>query len=198
MKTRKSLSSLAWMVGTSRANSSTRSLIPSLRMTAAVRPSPSMDRYAAAICLRSSLVLTTAAQAFSDFVASLPRSAGKELWAPGFSHAAKDPVEKGVRVGPEHRVVLVEGLYCTADENPWRRGAELANERWLLHVERDIARERLVRRHVEAGIAPDPEIALWRAENNDLPNGDWVLQHALHPYREIKSETDTQWASEVN
>lgn len=38
-----------------------------------------------------------------------PVTSAKTVWAPSFDHALKDPVEKGIEVGPEVRVVVFEG-----------------------------------------------------------------------------------------
>lgn len=132
-------------------------------------------------------------QSFSQFVVDL-KSTTAEVWAPGFSHSEKDPVERGLRIDPTHKVVVVEGNYCNVDEEPWLQGAQAVNERWLLRIPRETARERLIRRHVLTGVAPNHEVAVWRAENNDLPNGDWLLDHVLQPYRTIESRTDPVWS----
>ncbi|WFC99149.1 hypothetical protein MYAM1_001891 [Malassezia yamatoensis] len=50
--------------------------------------------------------------------------------APSFSHADKDPVEAGVSIEPWHTIVLVEGLYCNLDVEPWRRAALCWDLRW--------------------------------------------------------------------
>ena len=92
------------------------------------------------------------------------------LTAPSFNHALKDPTPEAIRIHPEHRIVLIEGLYTILSIEPWREAAELLHERWLLKVDTDKAKERLIKRHVISGVANDWDEATWRAENNDMPS----------------------------
>ncbi|PWN53695.1 P-loop containing nucleoside triphosphate hydrolase protein, partial [Violaceomyces palustris] len=136
------------------------------------------------------------AVAFSNFVERLrndvpPRSVHL---APSFSHSLKDPVEDDIEVSPGHRIVIVEGLYCNLSVGEWVRGARLFDERWVFEVDRQAAKERLRIRHVLTGVAKDDEEAIWRAENNDLPNGDYLLSNLYEPVVRIQSLEDPSWA----
>ena len=53
------------------------------------------------------------------------------------------------------------------DLDPWRRAAAQMNERWWIQIDPERARTRLVKRHVQTGVAKDLDEAVWRAENND-------------------------------
>lgn len=125
-------------------------------------PQEAKDRRGAAFTFDSA--------AFADFVEQLKaESAGDEaVLAPSFDHALKDPVADDVRVESRHRVVIIEGLYCNCDDGEWARGARALNERWVVQVERQVARERLRVRHVLTGVAKDEEEALWRGEYGSL------------------------------
>lgn len=104
-------------------------------------------------------------------------SAGTQsIYAPSFDHAAKDPVDNDIEIKPSHRIVVFEGNYVCLDEGPWREAAELMDLRWFVHVDRNIARQRLAVRHKQAGLAADLEGGLKRADENDLPNGDYLTK----------------------
>jgi pantothenate kinase len=45
----------------------------------------------------------------------------------------------------------------------------------------DIARERLASRHLRAGIETTIEAAIKRAEENDIPNGDYIRSLLIEP-----------------
>lgn len=120
------------------------------------------------------------APAYVDFVARLrrvipfPPSAAKEtqcdptvIRAPSFDHALKDPTPDAVVVTPAHRIVIIEGLYTMLGVDPWRQAAALMDERWWIRIDPERARTRLVKRHVQTGVAKDMDEAIWRAENND-------------------------------
>jgi len=93
------------------------------------------------------------------------------ILAPSFDHALKDPVEKGIVIGPQIQFVLLEGNYLLLDEEPWKGIRDLVDESWFVDVEPELARTRIAKRHVKAGIEQTMEAAYRRAERNDLLNG---------------------------
>jgi pantothenate kinase len=70
------------------------------------------------------------------------------------------------------------------------------DELWFVEVEEDVARERLVKRHIEAGIAKDEDEARKRADENDLVNGREIVQNRLSVHEVIKSKDDGSWKPE--
>ena len=121
---------------------------------------------------------------------------GAAVWAPGFDHAAKDPVDNDIPLLPSHRVVVFEGNYVCLDREPWRAAAALMDELWFVEVDFAVARRRLVRRHVEAGIAADAEAAGRRADENDLVNGEEVVAKRLKVDEVVASREDKRWVHE--
>jgi pantothenate kinase len=75
-------------------------------------------------------------------------------------------------ISPRHRIVVIEGLYTFLSIDPWRKAAELLDERWLLEVDVEEAERRLVKRHVVSGITADWEAGVRRARENDMPS-EW-------------------------
>jgi pantothenate kinase len=108
------------------------------------------------------------AASFVDFVTSLKSTA--VVRAPTFSHAIKDPVPAALAIQPHHRIVILEGLYVALALEPWRRGGEALDEVWLVEADEDVAKARIVERHVAAGIVDTKEAAVLRADLNDLPS----------------------------
>lgn len=106
------------------------------------------------------------------------------VYAPSFDHAVKDPVADDIAIAPTTRVLFFEGNYLSLDRSPWKDAARLMDELWFVDVEVDVARERLVKRHVQAGIAADETEARKRVEENDLVNGREILGARL-PMDEI-------------
>ncbi|KAJ8103522.1 P-loop containing nucleoside triphosphate hydrolase protein [Lipomyces tetrasporus] len=117
-------------------------------------------------------------------------SESKSLFAPSFDHAVKDPVEDDIEILPTDRIVIIEGNYLHLQDEPWHQIAGLMDELWFVRVEREIARQRIIHRHIEAGIAKDEGEAAKRADENDLVNGDYIIQHSLTPHRIIISIQD--------
>ena len=101
-----------------------------------------------------------------------------------------------IAVARDVRVVVFEGNYCCLARAPWAAAAALMDERWFVDVPFDVARRRLVRRHVEAGIAHDEDEAMRRAEENDLVNGKEIVENRVEIDEMIRSVEDSDWAPE--
>jgi pantothenate kinase len=118
------------------------------------------------------------------------------LYAPSFDHAKKDPVADDISIAPSMRIIIFEGNYLSLNKSPWKDAAELMDELWFVDVDFKVARERLVHRHVKAGIAKDEEDAGKRADENDLVNGTEIVEGRLDVHEVIKSVDDKTWAPE--
>lgn len=120
----------------------------------------------------------------------------RTLYAPSFDHAVKDPIEDDIAIAPSVRIVIFEGNYCSLNKAPWKDAAELMDELWFVDVDFQIARKRLIYRHVKAGIAENDEEAAKRADENDLVNGKEIVDNKLDVHEVVKSKEDPTWAPE--
>ncbi|KAJ1663084.1 hypothetical protein IW140_005877 [Coemansia sp. RSA 1813] len=110
------------------------------------------------------------------------RAAGSSIGWPSFDHAAGDPVEDAIEVVDRHRIVIIEGLYAHANEEPWEPvGSKLADELWWICG--TDCQERLVQRHLAAGLAATRDEATQRAIGNDSANGEYAETHRHSPTR---------------
>jgi pantothenate kinase len=121
----------------------------------------------------------------------------KTLYAPSFDHALKDPVADDIAIGPSIRIIIFEGNYLSLNKSPWKDAAALMDELWFVDVDFEVARRRLVHRHVKAGIARDEEEAGRRADENDLVNGKEIVEGRLEVQEVIQSKEDGSWAPET-
>jgi pantothenate kinase len=121
----------------------------------------------------------------------LPES--KTLYAPSFDHFVKDPVADDIPIHPAARIVIFEGNYLSLNKGLWKEAAELMDELWLVEVDFETARRRLVKRHVEAGIVRDEEQAGRRADEIDLVNGKEIVDNRLEVQEVITSLEDESW-----
>lgn len=80
---------------------------------------------------------------------ALRDAAGDVPW-PEFRHEIGDPVEGAQTVGPETRLVLVEGLYLLHPLDGWEALGPLWDERWYLDTPLEVAMTRLADRHIAA------------------------------------------------
>ena len=102
------------------------------------------------------------------------------IYAPSFDHAIKDPVLDDIPIFPKSRIVIFEGLYLNLDREPWSSAAALMDESWFVEIDREIARARLVKRHVISGIVPDAVAAEHRISSTDFLNADDIVENRLH------------------
>ncbi|KAA8893983.1 P-loop containing nucleoside triphosphate hydrolase protein [Sphaerosporella brunnea] len=119
----------------------------------------------------------------------------ESVWAASFDHALKDPVEGGVEVKPQHRILIFEGNYLSLSApEEWRPVADAFDERWFVEVDEDVAKRRLAKRHVAAGICSTLEEGLQRAEGNDIPNGRFLRENRVEVDKILRSEEDEGFA----
>lgn len=103
------------------------------------------------------------------------------IYAPSFDHKDKDPVPESQVVSPDCEIVLLEGNYLHLEEQPWCQIADQSDEKWLVYTDPDQVKQRLVKRHIEAGISDKVEEAVKRVETNDMVNGEYILTHSVKP-----------------
>lgn len=103
------------------------------------------------------------------------------LSAPKFDHAEKDPVEDAIEIRGDISLVIVEGLWLLYDQEPWNQISSLVDDTWFVDVDAEIARHRVAKRHIQAGIESNWEAAVRRASGNDLVNGEEVRRKLVTP-----------------
>jgi pantothenate kinase len=146
---------------------------------------------------RRGAAFTFNAGAFHQLVQSLAEPVTPTtptFYAPSFDHALKDPKDDDIAILPTHRIVVFEGNYLTLDRPPWNHAAALMDELWFVQVDFEVARKRLVTRHVASGIADNEEMADKRARENDLLNGEEILENRLTIDEIVVSTEDEEWS----
>ena len=73
---------------------------------------------------------------------------------------------------------MLEGNYIHLTVPPWDQATNLLDEKWFIRVEKEIARGRVVKRHVITGVAGNEEQANKRFDENDWPNGEYILENS--------------------
>lgn len=118
---------------------------------------------------------------------------------PTFDHALKDPSPSPFPILPQHRIVIIEGLYTMLDKPGWRDCAEMMDMRVWVESDREVCRRRLIKRNYEAGVVDDLKACEKRGESacamvtlvgnaadatvdaSDMVNGDEVRQFRYYP-----------------
>ncbi|MFK7893753.1 MAG: AAA family ATPase [Granulosicoccus sp.] len=89
------------------------------------------------------------------------------------------------QVGPQHRVLIIEGNYLLLERSPWNTLRELFDFSVMLDVSLSVLEERLTERWLEHGL--DGMQAQQRALSNDIPNARVVLAESGKPDLAFKS-----------
>lgn len=64
---------------------------------------------------------------------------------------------------------------------------------WFVDVDFEVAKKRLIPRHVKAGIAENEEDAEKRVVENDLVNGEEIVKGRMEVDEVIVSKNDVVW-----
>mmetsp|Transcript_15894 Transcript_15894/g.20370 ORF Transcript_15894/g.20370 Transcript_15894/m.20370 type:complete len:284 (+) Transcript_15894:74-925(+) len=101
------------------------------------------------------------------------RQAGKGSF-PSFDHGVGDPVQSAIELKDYHQIILVEGNYLMLSNDPaWKDIQSLFDETWFVRCDVDVIRERIIKRHIQTGKPED--VAIFRANYNDVPNAELIL-----------------------
>ena len=110
--------------------------------------------------------------AFVSFLHHL-KSATEAVNGPGYSRKIEDTVDDAFTIGPDVKVLVVEGNYLLLPEGPWAGVRSLLDYAVFIHVPRELVSARLLRRHGEEGLFTE-ERNRAHIERNDLPNYELV------------------------
>merc|ERR1711976_1103159 len=97
-----------------------------------------------------------------------------------------DPVQDGVKLTTDTKIVLCEGNYlCAFDHFHWEPLQAIWDETWYVYAPDDIVMERLTNRHLENWT--EEKSALWgegrkgakkKALANDFINAKWIEKNS--------------------
>jgi len=125
--------------------------------------------------------------AFAAFLLRL-RTAKGPVKGPGFDRAAEDVVEDAFTVGPDAKILVVEGNYLLLKDPPWNGVRPMLDLAVFIAVPRDKVRARLIRRHGE-----NPAFTAERNERHvdgvDMVNYDLVS--GSRPRADLAIDLDT-------
>lgn len=77
------------------------------------------------------------------------------VYAPEFRRTLDEPVAASIAVPADIPLVITEGNYLLADQEPWKEIRAQLDEVWFLETPHELRISRLVARHVSFGMAPD-------------------------------------------
>lgn len=101
----------------------------------------------------------------------------EEVFAPKFDRTRDLAIAGAVAVPVDAKVVIVEGNYLMFDETPWSQLAGLWDVTARLDVPMPELRARLIHRWLSLNYSR--AVATRRAEGNDIPNAQRVVDRAL-------------------
>lgn len=115
---------------------------------------------------------------FVELIKKIKYNPAKTVQVPDFSHELKDPQENKISINAHHQIIIVEGNYVNLTDPGWGDIGDLSDEKWMVVADFDIVRQRLIQRHLEAGIVDTEQEGGKRVDTNDMVNGQYVLEHS--------------------
>ena len=95
---------------------------------------------------------------------------------PDFDHAKKDPEENKILINESHKYVIIEGLWIFLEGMNIK---QLFDLKIYLECTNENMYERLIKRHLEAGLEDNEEDALNRVKNNDELNYLYLKKNTI-------------------
>ena len=105
------------------------------------------------------------------------------VYAPDFDRILEQPIAGAIAVTAAMRLVITEGNYLLAQDDPWPDVRRELDEVWYVDLDDTERRRRLVARHVEFGKTPD-EARRWEDEV-DEPNARLIAAQRHHADRHV-------------
>lgn len=100
------------------------------------------------------------AAGYARLLAALRERPDVDAVAPDYDRRLHDPVPGAIAVPAAARVIVAEGLYLAHDDGDWPLVRAQIDVLWRLDVPWEVARERLIERHIAGGRSPR-EAAEW-------------------------------------
>lgn len=119
--------------------------------------------------------LTFDAPGFVDLISRL-KTADSDVLVPLFDRTLDATVADAAVVNAEQRLILVEGNYLLLAEEPWQQLQALFDLTVFVNPGLDVLEQRLLQRWLDHGF--DAAAAWEKAQSNDLPNAQYVLDHS--------------------
>lgn len=116
-----------------------------------------------------------------ELVKKVKKHGNCTIFAPSFDHELKDPQENSIEISPLMKIILLEGNYVHLKDDGWRELHSLSDEKWLILADLGVIKQRLVQRHIQAGICTSIDESIDRVESNDLVNANYVIDHSIQP-----------------
>lgn len=117
------------------------------------------------------------AKAFVSLVSQL-KDKSNTVKAPSFDHKVKDPIEDDIVIDPSVDIVIIEGNYTSLKDESWTNLSLFVDDTWFISTPESVVRSRIIKRHLEAGIANNEEEAIERADGSDLQNAKYIIENS--------------------
>lgn len=101
------------------------------------------------------------------------------VFTPEFDRGIEDSIAQAIQIRPEVVLIITEGNYLLLDRHPWRQIREVLDESWMITLNGDVRRARLIARHQHFG--RDQQAAEARAFGSDEQNAQLVGQASSDP-----------------
>lgn len=100
------------------------------------------------------------------------------LKAPSFDHKLKDPKEDDIIIDNTVDIIIIEGNYVSLKDNEWNKIRNFIDDSWFIQTPESLIRQRIIKRHLEAGISSNEKEAIERTDGNDMINAKYIIENS--------------------
>lgn len=99
---------------------------------------------------------------YTEFVKALKTNNTSPIPFRIFAHEQKDPAFSPFPILPQHRIIIIEGLYVLLSEPGWLEVAEQLDVSIYVDTDMEVARQRCIKRNFAAGLVSSLEATIKR------------------------------------
>lgn len=104
---------------------------------------------------RKGAIDTFDAHGYVNLVQRLRARAESVVYAPDYVRDIEEAIAGAIAIPSDTPVIITEGNYLLAKDEPWSGLRELVDELWYLDTPADVRLERLIKRHIRFGKTPE-------------------------------------------
>ncbi|KAI5949588.1 hypothetical protein KGF54_005465 [Candida jiufengensis] len=109
---------------------------------------------------------------------SILKNKSDVIKVPSFDHKLKDPVEDDIIVDKDVSIIILEGNYVSLKDEIWNDISSYVDDTWFISTPESLVRSRIIKRHLDSGIASNEQEAIERADGSDLQNAKYIIENS--------------------
>ena len=90
----------------------------------------------------------------------------------------ENPKEDDIIIDNTVDIIIIEGNYVSLKDNEWNKIRNFIDDSWFIQTPESLIRQRIIKRHLEAGISSNEKEAIERTDGNDMINAKYIIENS--------------------